>query len=109
MREWIMFGSLVIAIVAAAMWIGQLEQRVSVVEDHSHAGPMSGEAGDPFELHNDPSPGSEWSPPQYCPANQYVCGMSQLVEPYQAGGSNSDDSGVNGVRFYCCALKQVER
>ena len=40
-----------------------------------------------------------WGGWEYCPAGTYVTGMQLKTEYYQ--GAFSDDSGLNGVRFYC--------
>ena len=42
-----------------------------------------------------------WTEAKYCPSKYYVCGLQQRAEPTQ--GKN-DDTGVTGIRFYCCSL-----
>ncbi|MEY4508500.1 MAG: hypothetical protein RLZZ450_622 [Pseudomonadota bacterium] len=41
----------------------------------------------------------EWYPQQTCPTNTAVCGISVRVEPRQG---KKDDTGLNGVKLYCC-------
>lgn len=41
----------------------------------------------------------EWYPQQTCPANTAVCGISVRFEAKQGKG---DDTGLNGVKLYCC-------
>ena len=102
--RFIEIGTLVAAIVAGAVFIGQLDQRVRVLEvhTHGHAGVQGGTPGPKIEFQNDSSPGSRWSEPLYCPQGEYVCGLKQMLEPYQ--GAGKDDSGMNAVGFYCCPL-----
>lgn len=47
------------------------------------------------------APWGLWKGPAFCPANHYVCGLEQKVEPTQGKG---DDTATNGVRMYCCPL-----
>ena len=52
----------------------------------------------PSPLPRDGSWGN-WSGPAYCPDGSYLWGVEQRVEPSQ--GSDGDDTGLTGVRFYC--------
>lgn len=47
------------------------------------------------------APWGLWKGPTFCPANHYVCGLEQKVEPTQGKG---DDTATNGIRMYCCPL-----
>ncbi len=47
------------------------------------------------------SPWGLWKGAAFCPANHYVCGLEQKVEPTQGKG---DDTATNSVRMYCCPL-----
>ena len=55
---------------------------------------------DPIEAPGE-APWGLWKGAAFCPANHYVCGLEQKVEPTQGKG---DDTATNGVRMYCCPL-----
>ena len=48
------------------------------------------------------APWGAWTSWNYCPAGSAVCGLSIRVEANQ--GSNRDDTTMNGLELYCCAL-----
>lgn len=49
----------------------------------------------------DEGPWGKWGQAEYCPDNQYVCGVAQKIEGKQGQG---DDTAMNAVGFYCCPL-----
>ena len=104
--------SAVVAIVSAAIFVGQLDARMDRAESWIEAEPARVEQvievfasaprppGDEQGFTNDGRWG-RWSDPVYCPAGQYVCGLRQRVEEDRGNG---DDSAMNAIRFYCCSL-----
>ena len=115
-------------IVAAAVYLGVLTQKVSGVQRQNNeiqgtiqktikdqfgsaiqtqleehltarfAEPRTVGSGIEKGFNNDAQWG-RWSEPVYCPQGYFVCGLKQKIEDDQGRG---DDSAMNAVAFYCC-------
>ena len=79
-----------------------LEEQAPVAEE-GRANVAQEKAHDPIRMTFTNAGGwGLWSDPVHCPANHYVCGLAQRVEPPQGKG---DDTSMNAVAFYCCRFQ----
>ena len=65
--------------------------------------------GEPLEVkvHDDVQEWGQWSKMEFCPDGTAICGIqTRLFDDYGENGVNfwEDDTALDGVKFYCCAL-----